>query len=117
MRAFDPPPLDPAECVRLHNAGFHRAVTRLIATSTVRERVHARNHWVAHARSLIAGDPRRAAGQLHARLVVLARRFQATHEAMPIDVSTVEGACRAVLLLSGWQCLHRSTLVRACQRA
>lgn len=110
------PWLDPSSLVRLHARGEHAVVARLLATAKLHERCGAFGHWVRHAGALLGGDPRRTAATLHARMKALARRSKAALEVSPIDVASVDGACLAALLASGWECPHRTTVVRAWKR-
>lgn len=109
MRA---PPLDGATVVRLHNLGsFPDALARLLAGAKRSERSRERDRFFLLAGHWLGGDARRRAGRLHERLVELARRSSA--RLLRIDVSTVDGALTAGLLVSGWAVPHQTTVYRA----
>lgn len=109
---MDVPPLDGAEVVSLHNLGLFKVVARLLAGASREERARERDRYVQQAGLVLGGDGRLMAGRLHHRMVELAR--MTSLHVLPIrDVTTVDGALTAALLVSGFEVPHRTTIGRA----
>lgn len=90
---------DGALLVRVMNAGpeFGPVVARVVASSTPVERALERARFVRIAAALLGGDRR----TLPRRLAAAARRAASVPPLVPIDVSSVSGALRAMLLVNG----------------
>lgn len=113
MRALE---LDGLVLVRLANSGFHGVIAQLLENSTQRQRARERARLVVLAGTLQGGPSQKTAGVLYRRMVELSRRSRATHESLPINVATVDGALLGALMIDGWAAPHVTTVHRAWAR-